>query len=91
MGHFTVDSLKQANTVIVVTAVINEIISITNEYLQKVCELARIRTWNLLIRSQTRYPLRHEPHNQTLLEKDKYKKPNHNSSKRTGSARQLSA
>ena len=24
-------------------------------------ELARIRTWNLLIRSQTRYPLRHEP------------------------------
>ena len=22
-------------------------------------ELARIRTWNLLIRSQTRYPLRH--------------------------------
>ena len=27
-----------------------------NEY-----ELARIRTWNLLIRSQTRYPLRHKP------------------------------
>ena len=26
-----------------------------NEY-----ELARIRTWNLLIRSQTRYPLRHK-------------------------------
>ena len=24
-------------------------------------ELARIRTWNLLIRSQTRYPLRHKP------------------------------
>ena len=61
MGHFTVDSLKQANTVIVDKSVINEIISITNEYLQKLCELARIRTWNLLIRSQTRYPLRHEP------------------------------
>ena len=28
----------------------------------KICfELARIRTWNLLIRSQTRYPLRHKP------------------------------
>ena len=27
---------------------------------QKKYELARIRTWNLLIRSQTRYPLRHE-------------------------------
>ena len=26
-------------------------------------DLARIRTWNLLIRSQTRYPLRHEPYN----------------------------
>ena len=25
------------------------------------CELGRIRTCNLLIRSQTRYPLRHEP------------------------------
>ena len=24
-------------------------------------ELARTRTWNLLIRSQTRYPLRHKP------------------------------
>ena len=60
MGHFTVDSLNQANTVIVGTSVIIEIISITNEYLQKVCELARIRTWNLLIRSQTRYPLRHK-------------------------------
>ena len=60
MGHFTVDSLKQANTVIVDKSVINEIISITNEYLQKLCELARIRTWNLLIRSQTRYPLRHK-------------------------------
>ena len=24
------------------------------------CDLARIRTWNLLIRSQTRYPLRHK-------------------------------
>ena len=23
-------------------------------------DLARIRTWNLLIRSQTRYPLRHK-------------------------------
>ena len=61
MGHFTVDSLKQADTVIVDKSVINGIISITNEYLQKLCELARIRTWNLLIRSQTRYPLRHEP------------------------------
>ena len=28
---------------------------------QKKYELARIRTWNLLIRSQTRYPLRHKP------------------------------
>ena len=27
----------------------------------KIDELARIRTWNLLIRSQTRYPLRHKP------------------------------
>ena len=26
-----------------------------------IIELARIRTWNLLIRSQTRYPLRHKP------------------------------
>ena len=62
MGHFNVDSSNQANTVIVCyKSVINEIIIITNENLQKVCELARIRTWNLLIRSQTRYPLRHEP------------------------------
>ena len=61
MGHFNVDSSKQGNTVIVHKSVINEIIIITNENLQKVCELARIRTWNLLIRSQTRYPLRHEP------------------------------
>ena len=28
---------------------------------KNVYELARIRTWNLLIRSQTRYPLRHKP------------------------------
>ena len=28
---------------------------------KKTFELARIRTWNLLIRSQTRYPLRHKP------------------------------
>ena len=28
---------------------------------QKSIERARIRTWNLLIRSQTRYPLRHTP------------------------------
>ncbi len=28
---------------------------------EKNYELTRIRTWNLLIRSQTRYPLRHEP------------------------------
>ncbi len=28
---------------------------------KNIIELARIRTWNLLIRSQTRYPLRHEP------------------------------
>ena len=27
--------------------------------LQKEIDLTRIRTWNLLIRSQTRYPLRH--------------------------------
>ena len=27
--------------------------------MQKI-DLARIRTWNLLIRSQTRYPLRHK-------------------------------
>ena len=27
---------------------------------EKSCDLARIRTWNLLIRSQTRYPLRHK-------------------------------
>ena len=29
--------------------------------LKTALELARIRTWNLLIRSQTRYPLRHKP------------------------------
>ena len=34
---------------------------ISKEYKKKVYELARIRTWNLLIRSQTRYPLRHKP------------------------------
>ena len=28
---------------------------------KKRIERARIRTWNLLIRSQTRYPLRHTP------------------------------
>ena len=28
-------------------------------YYRKISEPARIRTWNLLIRSQTRYPLRH--------------------------------
>ena len=28
----------------------------------KSSEPARIRTWNLLIRSQTRYPLRHRSH-----------------------------
>ena len=28
---------------------------------RKKYELTRIRTWNLLIRSQTRYPLRHKP------------------------------
>ena len=28
---------------------------------EKRIELARIRSWNLLIRSQTRYPLRHKP------------------------------
>ena len=27
---------------------------------EKKVDLARIRTWNLLIRSQTRYPLRHK-------------------------------
>ena len=32
---------------------------IENNYTKKKSELARIRTWNLLIRSQTRYPLRH--------------------------------
>ena len=29
------------------------------EILKKIIEPARIRTWNLLIRSQARYPLRH--------------------------------
>ena len=28
--------------------------------IKKISDLARIRTWNLLIRSQTRYPLRHK-------------------------------
>ena len=32
-------------------------------------DLARIRTWNLLIRSQTRYPLRHKALIQEMNEK----------------------
>ena len=34
---------------------------------KNVYELARIRTWNLLIRSQTRYPLRHAPVSNTAV------------------------
>ena len=38
------------------------LLSLTPDYSQnRAFELARIRTWNLLIRSQTRYPLRHKP------------------------------
>jgi hypothetical protein len=33
---------------------------LTISYFCKKTDLARIRTWNLLIRSQTRYPLRHK-------------------------------
>ena len=36
----------------------------------KKLDLARIRTWNLLIRSQTRYPLRHKTHRSDRLQYD---------------------
>ena len=32
-----------------------------NGFHKNIYEPARIRTWNLLIRSQARYPLRHRP------------------------------
>ena len=39
--------------------------------IRKKIDPARIRSWNLLIRSQTRYPLRHEP----MLDKEGARSP----------------
>jgi hypothetical protein len=38
-----------------------EYFKLVNKQEKKIFEPARTRTWNLLIRSQTRYPLRHRP------------------------------
>ena len=60
-GHHNINSAIEFRIEILITSsktrihVLDAIITLFKRY-----ELARSRTWNLLIRSQTRYPLRHK-------------------------------
>ena len=51
IGLVLIDSIETATSLFV---------AICSDRFVKSSEPARIRTWNLLIRSQTRYPLRHK-------------------------------